>query len=161
MLSWKGVLRNTQMVGTRLVRPGHTWSCTSRILRVSLGWLWTILLRMWFFILLRHGSCLDSVFSLRNVRTCGCPRMTSRILLPGPHPRNRVPLVLLRDIHNSLLSNYDYKDTTPPQSQPDTGARVGHIQQDGDSQQQETVPLLLPQLNLTVFKSHETYIGFR
>jgi hypothetical protein len=24
--------------------------------------------------------------SLRKVRNCGCPRMTSRILLPGPRP---------------------------------------------------------------------------
>jgi hypothetical protein len=52
-----------------------------------LGWLLTILLRTWFFILLLHGSCLGSRFSLRNVRTCGCPRMSSRILLLGPLPR--------------------------------------------------------------------------
>ncbi len=57
------------------------------------------------------------------------------------------PLVLLRDIHNSLLANYDCKDTAPPQSQPGTGARVGRSQQDGDAQQQEAGPLLIPQLN--------------
>jgi hypothetical protein len=57
------------------------------------------------------------------------------------------PLVLLRDIHNSLLAQYDCKDTATPQSQPGTGARVGRSQQDGDAQQQEAAPLLLPQLN--------------
>jgi hypothetical protein len=29
------------------------------------------------------------------------------------------PLVLLRDIHNGLLTNYNFKDTEPPQSQSD------------------------------------------
>ncbi len=56
-------------------------------------------------------------------------------------------LVLLHDIHNSLQANYDCKDTAPPQSQSGTGARVGRSQQDGDAQQQEAAPLLLPQLN--------------
>jgi hypothetical protein len=56
------------------------------------------------------------------------------------------PLVLFRDIHNSLLANYNCKDTAPPQSQPGTGARVGRGQQDGNAQQQEAEPLL-PQLN--------------
>ncbi len=37
------------------------------------------------------------------------------------------PLVLLRDIHNNLLANYDCQDTTPPQSQTGTGSRVGRI----------------------------------
>ena len=36
---------------------------------------------------------------------------------------------------------------TVAQSQSDTGARVGLLQQDGDDQQQETVLLLLPHLN--------------
>jgi hypothetical protein len=63
------------------------------------------------------------------------------------------PLVLLRDIHNSLLANYDCKDTAPPQSQPGTGDGVARSQQDGDAQQQETGPLLIPQLN----RLHEAY----
>ena len=45
------------------------------------------------------------------------------------------PLVLLRDIYNGLLVNYDCKDTDPPQSQPDARASVGHSSQDGDTQQ--------------------------
>ncbi len=44
------------------------------------------------------------------------------------------PLVLLHGMHNGLLADYDCKDTAPPQSQPDTGARVGRSQQDGDAQ---------------------------
>jgi hypothetical protein len=47
------------------------------------------------------------------------------------------PLVLLRDIHRDLLTNFDCKDTAPPQAQPGMGARVGRSQQDGDAQQQE------------------------
>ena len=64
------------------------------------------------------------------------------------------PLVLLRDIHNGLIANYDCKDTAPPPAQPGTGARVGRSQQDGDAQQQEAAPLFLPQLN----KLHEASI---
>jgi hypothetical protein len=57
------------------------------------------------------------------------------------------PLVILRDIHNILLANYDCKDTAPPQSQPGTGGSVARSHQDGDAQQQEAGPLLIPQLN--------------
>ena len=63
------------------------------------------------------------------------------------------PLVLLRDIHDGLLAKYDCKDTVPPQSQPGARARVGRSQQDGDAQQQEAGPLLLPQLT----RLHEAY----
>ncbi len=63
------------------------------------------------------------------------------------------PLVLLRDIHDGLLAKYDCKDTVPPQSQPDARASVGRSQQDGDAQDQEADPLLLPQLT----RLHETY----
>ncbi len=38
------------------------------------------------------------------------------------------PSVLLRDIHRDLLSNYDCKDTTPPQTQSDMGTCVGRNQ---------------------------------
>ncbi len=55
------------------------------------------------------------------------------------------PLLLLRDIHNGLLANYECKDTVPPQPQPGARARVGRSSQDGDAQQQEA-GLLLPQL---------------
>ena len=57
------------------------------------------------------------------------------------------PLVLLRDIHSGLLANYDCKDSTTTQSQSGGRARVGHRSPDGDSQQQETDPLLIPELN--------------
>ena len=63
------------------------------------------------------------------------------------------PLVLLRHIHDGLLVKYDCKDTSPPQSQPGVRARVGHSQQDGDTQQQEVGPLLLPQLT----RLHKVY----
>jgi hypothetical protein len=63
------------------------------------------------------------------------------------------PLVLLRDIHNSLLFNYDCKDTAPPQSQPGTEDTVARSQQDGDAQQQEAGCFFLPQLN----RLHEAY----
>ena len=47
-------------------------------------------------------------------------------------------LVLLRDIQNDILSNYDCKDTefTSP-VQPGVRARPGHNSQDGVSQQEE------------------------
>ncbi len=38
MRTCKRVLSKTQMVGTRLVRPGHTGSSTCRMLRVALVW---------------------------------------------------------------------------------------------------------------------------
>ncbi len=47
-------------------------------------------------------------------------------------------LVLLRDIHDSILVKYDCKDTVSPQSQSGVRARVGRSQQDGDAQQQQT-----------------------
>ena len=46
-----------------------------------------------------------------------------------------------------------YCDTAPPQSQPGARSRVGRRQQDGDAQQQEASPLLLPQLT----RLHEDY----
>ena len=53
-----------------------------------------------------------------------------------------------------FLSGYDYKDTVSPQSQTETRACVGCSQQDGDVQQQEADPLLLPQLT----RFHEAYL---
>jgi hypothetical protein len=62
------------------------------------------------------------------------------------------PLVLLRDIHHTLLADYVCKDTAPhPVHGWGAGARVGRSQQDGDAQQQAPAPLVLPQLN----KLHE------
>ncbi len=64
--------------------------------------------------------------------------------LKDPSTWSSPPLVLLRDIHDGLLAKYDCKDTAPPQSQPGARARVGRSQQDGDAQQLEAGPLLLP-----------------
>jgi hypothetical protein len=58
------------------------------------------------------------------------------------------PLVLLRDIHANLIVQYDCKEVcAPSQSQTNIGDSARLSSQDGVSQQQETAPLSLPQLN--------------
>ena len=58
------------------------------------------------------------------------------------------PLVLLRDIHSKLLTQYDCKEVcAPSQSQGNVGAGARPSSQDGVPQQQEAAPLSLPQLN--------------
>ena len=58
------------------------------------------------------------------------------------------PLVLLRDIHANLLTNYECKEVcAPSQSQGNVGVRARPSSQDGVPQQQEAAPLVLPQLN--------------
>ena len=58
------------------------------------------------------------------------------------------PLVLLRDIHSKLLTQYDCKEVcAPSQSQVHVGASARLSSQDGISQQQEAAPLSIPQLN--------------
>ena len=58
------------------------------------------------------------------------------------------PLLLLRDIHSNLLTQYDCKEVcAPSQSQVNVGASARLSSQDGVSKQQETAPLSLPQLN--------------
>ena len=58
------------------------------------------------------------------------------------------PLLLLRDIHSNLLTQYDCKEVcTPSQSQVNVGASVRLSSQDGVSHHQETTPLSLPQFN--------------
>ena len=70
------------------------------------------------------------------------------------------PLVLLRDLHTKLISQYDCKEVcAPSQSQGNIGASAssqsqGNVRasarldsQNGVSRQQEDVPLILPQLN--------------
>ena len=64
------------------------------------------------------------------------------------------PSVLLRDIHNDLLTNYDYKDSAPPPTQSGPRVRPGHNSENGVSQQEEVTPLFIPQLN----RLHESYI---
>ena len=46
-------------------------------------------------------------------------------------------LVLLRDIHFTLVADYDCRDSASPQAQPGVRARVRHSSQDGDSEHQE------------------------
>ncbi len=58
------------------------------------------------------------------------------------------PLLLLRDIHCKLLTQYDCKEVcTPSQSQVNVGANARLRSQDDVSQQQGAAPLSLPQLN--------------
>ena len=59
------------------------------------------------------------------------------------------PLLLLRDIHSKLLTDYNCKeDCAPSQSQAHVGATDALSSQDGVSQQQEDAPLTILQLNL-------------
>ncbi len=68
------------------------------------------------------------------------------------------PLLLLRDIHSNLLTQYNCKEgCAPSQSQAHVGTRGALSSQDGVSQQQEDVPLSIPQLN----HLHETSCGER
>jgi hypothetical protein len=58
------------------------------------------------------------------------------------------PLLLLRDIHCKLLTQYGCKEVgAPSQSQVDVGASARLCSQDDVSQQQGAAPLSLPQLN--------------
>ena len=58
------------------------------------------------------------------------------------------PLLLLRDIHSKLLTQYDCKEVcVSSQSQGNVGASARLSSQDGVPQQQEAAPLSLPQLN--------------
>jgi hypothetical protein len=58
------------------------------------------------------------------------------------------PLVLLRDIHSTLLTQYDCKEVcAPSQSQGNVGASARRSSQDGVPHQQEVSPLSLPQLD--------------
>ncbi len=58
------------------------------------------------------------------------------------------PLLLLRDIHCKLLTQYDCKEfCAPSQSQVNVGASARLRSQDDVSQQQGAAPLSLPQLN--------------
>jgi hypothetical protein len=87
------------------------------------------------------------------------------------------PLVLLRDIHSKLLTQYDCKEVCAQsqsqvnvgtgsgpnsQSQVNMGAGPRPNSQDGISHLQETVPPSLPQLNRLVdssFVCHETSVS--
>jgi hypothetical protein len=58
------------------------------------------------------------------------------------------PLMLLRDIHSKLITQYDCKEVcASSQSQVNAGAGARLSSHDGVSQQQEIAPLIIPQLN--------------
>ena len=58
------------------------------------------------------------------------------------------PLLLLRDIHSRLVTQYDCREVcAPSQPQGNVGASARLSSQDGILQQQEDAPLCLPQLN--------------
>ena len=58
------------------------------------------------------------------------------------------PLLLLRDIHSKSLTQYDCKEVcAPSQPQGNVGPSARLSSLDGIPQQQEAVPLSLPQLN--------------
>jgi hypothetical protein len=73
------------------------------------------------FVLLPHTLWLGLVPFFRNVRVCGCPRMTSKT-----HPRGLRPR-LRSSVTSQFLGKYDYKivavqcpDSVPPRTQPAT-----------------------------------------
>ena len=69
----------------------------------------------------------------------------SKDYLQDPSSWSSSPLLLLRDIHSNLLSEYGCKEgNTPSQSQSHTGVSGRLSSQDGDAQEQVTNPLLLP-----------------
>ncbi len=58
------------------------------------------------------------------------------------------PLLLLRDIHSTLISQYDCQEVcASSQSQGNVGASARLSSQDGVPQQQEAAPLSLPRLD--------------
>ncbi len=58
------------------------------------------------------------------------------------------PLLLLRDIHSTLISQYNWKEVcVPSQSQGNVGACARMKSQDGVPQQQQAAPLFLPRLD--------------
>ena len=78
---------------------------------------------------------------------------TQRLWLPKDDLRDSSswsspPLLLLRDIHSRLVTQYDCKEVcAPSQPQGNVGASARLNSQDGILQQQGAAPLSLPQLN--------------
>jgi hypothetical protein len=81
------------------------------------------------------------------------PQERQKLWLPKDDPRDSSswsspPLLLLRDIHSRLVTEYDCKEVcAPSQPQGNVGASATLSSQDGILQQQEVAPLSLPQLN--------------
>ena len=67
------------------------------------------------------------------------------------------PLLLLRDIHSKLLTQYNCKEVcAPSQSQTHVGSRGGLRSQDGVSQQQQDAPLFVPRSTVSMSLPSET-----
>ena len=131
------------MAGIPLVRHGGTWSSTYRTADGGFG-------------VTFNDITKDAAFYTATSRFAAWLGAFSQerqgLWLPkddlkDPSSWSSPPLVLLCDIHNGLLANYDCKDSAPPPAQPGARARPGRISQDRVSQQQEAAPLFLPQLN--------------
>ena len=133
-----------QMGGMLLVRPGHAWCCTSPMRTAVLVCNVMISLRMPPFILLLHVSWLGVVLSLRKRQDLWLPKDD----LKDASSWSSTPLLLLRDIHNDLVTRYECKDSAPPPAQPGVRrASPGRASQNGVSQQQAATPLFIPQLH--------------
>ena len=64
-------------------------------------------------------------------------------------------LILLRDIHSKFITQYDYKEVCAPSpSQVNTGTGARLSSQVGVSQQEETAPLSIPELNRLIEASN-------
>lgn len=136
-------LSNTQMVGTRLGKSGHTWLSIHPMLRAA--------------VVTFNDVTKDAAFyttTSRFVAWLGAfPQERQKLWLPKDDLRDSSswsspPILLLRDIHSNLLTQYDCKKVcASSQSQVNVGASAILSSQDGVSQQQETAPLSLPQLN--------------
>jgi hypothetical protein len=99
----------------------------------------------------------DTAFYTTTSRFVAClgafPQERQQLWLPKDDLRDSSslaspPLVLLRDIHSKLLTQYDCTEVcvlSPSQVNAGTSARLNS--QDGVSQEQETTSLSLPQLN--------------
>ena len=69
--------------------------------------------------------------------------------LKDPSSWSSSPLLLLCDIHSKLLAEYNCQEASS-QSQVNVGASGGLSSQDGVSQQEETDPLSIPEVNLLI-----------
>jgi hypothetical protein len=100
-----------------------------------------MLLKILLFILQHHASCPGLGLSPRNVK------WLSKDDLRDSSSWSSSSLLLLREIHVQLLTQYDFKEVcTRSQSQVNVGTSARLHSQDDVSQQPGTVPLSLPSL---------------
>jgi hypothetical protein len=127
-----------------LAGPGCTCASISPMLKVISVCLLMTFLGMLRFILLLDVLWLGWVLSPRNVRACGCPRKND---LKDASSWSSPPLLLLRDIHSKLLTQYDCREVCAPSPSQVGGASARPSSQNDIPQQQEAAQLSLPQLN--------------